>query len=78
MVAFRPAVARGRHRLIAPCCMINNVSHDDCLAPMADRSMRYRLAFENIDCVTAILRATKRINQLNTLKRVRSHLARIL
>ena len=55
-----PHSAASRHRLIVPCCMINSASHDSVSRLVADRSMCLATAldkaFENIDCMSAILR----------------------
>src|SRR5450759_1295912 len=52
--------AASRHRQIVPCCMISSVSHDNVSLLVTDRSMcfstRLDKAFENIDCMSAILR----------------------
>src|SRR5665647_905812 len=69
-----PRQARRRHRQIVPCCMISSVSHDNVSRLVTDRSMCFATAldkaFENIDCMSAILRCQTRIafmNQLNAL-----------
>src|SRR5665648_318637 len=52
--------AASRHRQIVPCCMISSVSHDNVSRLVTDRSMCFATAldkaFENIDCMSAILR----------------------
>src|SRR5450759_1066821 len=52
--------AASRHRQIVPCCMISSVSHDNVSRLVSDRSMCFATAldkaFENIDCMSAILR----------------------
>src|SRR5450755_4531410 len=52
--------AANRHRQIVPCCMISSVSHDNVSRLVTDRSMCFATAldkaFENIDCMSAILR----------------------
>src|ERR1039458_1816345 len=52
--------AASRHRQIVPCCMISSVSHDNVSRLVTDRSMccatALDKAFENIDCMSAILR----------------------
>src|SRR5476651_963559 len=52
--------AASRHRQIVPCCMISSVSHDTVSRLVTDRSMCFATAldkaFENIDCMSAILR----------------------
>src|ERR1035437_910158 len=52
--------AASRHRQIVPCCMISSVSHDNVSCLVTDRSMCFATAldkaFENIDCMSAILR----------------------
>src|SRR5208282_4520465 len=51
--------AASRQRLIVPCCMISSASHDSVSRLVADRSMCLATAldkaFENIDCMIAIL-----------------------
>jgi hypothetical protein len=66
--------AASRHRHIVPCCMISSVSHDNVSRLVTDRSTCFATAldkaFENIDCMSAILRCQQRIafmNQLNAL-----------
>src|ERR1035437_8929453 len=52
--------AASRHRQIVPCCMISSVSHDNVSRLVTDRSMCFATAldkaFENINCISAILR----------------------
>src|SRR5450830_683721 len=52
--------AASRHSQIVPCCMISSVSHDNVSRLVTDRSMCFATAldkaFENIDCMSAILR----------------------
>src|SRR5450759_1832019 len=52
--------AASRHRQIVPCCMISSVSHDNVSRLVTDRSMCFATApdkaFENTDCMSAILR----------------------
>src|ERR1039457_963371 len=52
--------AASRHRQIVPCCMISSVSHDNVSRLVTDRSMCFATAldkaFENIDCMSVILR----------------------
>src|SRR5450759_2767794 len=52
--------AASRHRQIVPCCMISSVSHDNVSRLVTERSMCFATvldkAFENIDCMSAILR----------------------
>src|SRR5450759_235086 len=52
--------AASRHRQIVPCCMISSVSHHNVSCLVTDRSMCFATAldkaFENIDCMSAILR----------------------
>src|SRR5664280_764971 len=52
--------AASRHRQIVPCCMISSVSHDNVSCLVTDRSMCFATAldkaFENIDCMSVILR----------------------
>src|SRR5450759_4748058 len=52
--------AASRHRQIVPCCMISSVSHDNVSRLVTDRSMCFATAldkaFENIACMSAILR----------------------
>src|ERR1019366_830682 len=54
------AYAASRHRHIVPCCMIKSASHDNASRLVTDRSMCFATAldkaFENIDCMSAILR----------------------
>src|ERR1039458_10075793 len=58
--AMLATYAASRHRQIVPCCMISSVSHDNVSRLVTDRSMCFATAldkaFENIDCMSAILR----------------------
>src|SRR5450830_1762163 len=58
--AMLATYSASRHRQIVPCCMISSVSHDNVSRLVTDRSMCFATAldkaFENIDCMSAILR----------------------
>src|SRR5664279_4310371 len=66
--------AASRHRQIVPCCMISSVSHDNVSRLVTDRSMCFATAldkaFENIDCMSAILRCQAKNRFYESIQRL--------